>query len=88
MTIYQKDGKDYILLSNTNRGVMKIPTEGIPSAEPITNPVKGGGPSGLKYETISSLKGVEQLARLDKEQALLLVRGANGNLNLQSIALP
>ena len=28
MIVYQKDGKDYLLLANSSRGVMKIPTEG------------------------------------------------------------
>ena len=28
MITYQKDGKDYLLLANSSRGVMKIPTEG------------------------------------------------------------
>ena len=27
MVVYQKDGKDYLLMSNTSRGVMKISTE-------------------------------------------------------------
>ena len=28
MIVYQKDGKDYLLMTNSSRGVMKIPTEG------------------------------------------------------------
>ena len=28
MILYKKNGKDFLLMSNTNRGVMKIPTEG------------------------------------------------------------
>ena len=28
MIVYQKDGKDYLLMANSSRGVMKIPTEG------------------------------------------------------------
>ena len=28
MIVYQKDGKDYLLMTNSTRGVMKIPTEG------------------------------------------------------------
>jgi hypothetical protein len=86
MTIYQKDGKDYILLSNNRRGVMKIPTENMGKAEGITSRISGT--AGVPYETISGLKGVEQLTRLDKEQALLMVRTGSGTLNLESIALP
>ncbi len=41
MIVYQKDGKDYILMTNNSRGVMKIPTEGAGSAESITQPRAG-----------------------------------------------
>ena len=39
MIVYQKDGKDYLLMANSSRGVMKIPTEGAGTAEGITEPV-------------------------------------------------
>ena len=61
MVVYQKNGKDYLLMSNTSRGVMKIPTDGFGSQESITTHVSGGGTSGVAYETIKDLKGVEQL---------------------------
>jgi len=32
MIVYQKDGKDYLLLANSSRGVMKVTTEKIESA--------------------------------------------------------
>jgi len=85
MIIYQKDGKDYILIANSKRGVMKVTTENIDKIEGITKPVKKT--AGLSYETIKDLQGVLHLAKLDKEQALLLVQ-ANGSLNLESVALP
>ena len=45
MIVYQKDGKDYLLLANSSRGVMKIPTEGraLPRASP--RPSQGTGAS-------------------------------------------
>ena len=46
MIVYQKDGKDYLLMTNNSRGVMKIPTEGAGTAESITEPVTGGGTKG------------------------------------------
>jgi hypothetical protein len=88
MIVYQKDGKDFLLLANNARGVMKITTEGAASVEPITQPVPGGGLKGLGYETIASLKGVEQLDKLDNTHALILVRTDSGALNLETIALP
>ena len=56
MIVYQKDGKDYLLLANSSRGVMKIPTEGADTAEPITSPVRRQR-KGLAYETIDEPEG-------------------------------
>lgn len=86
MVAYQKDGKDYLLLANSVRGVMKIPTEGADTVPPITQRV--ADKQGLKYETIDSLKGVEQLDQLNKTQGLVLVRREGGALNLETIDLP
>jgi hypothetical protein len=70
MIVYQKAGKDYILMANSARGVMKIPTEGIDKAEAITKKVQGT--AGLKYETIKELQGTEHLDALDKDHVLVL----------------
>lgn len=89
MIAYQKDGKDYVLMANTARGVMKIPTAGFATAEPITAPVRGGtGTAGVKYETIEELKGVTQLDKLDDTRALVLIQGADKSLTLKSVPLP
>ncbi|HEV3164156.1 MAG TPA: hypothetical protein VGZ22_09000, partial [Isosphaeraceae bacterium] len=39
MIVYQKDGKNYLLVANNSRGVMKVSTDGADKAEPITKPV-------------------------------------------------
>ena len=57
MIVYQKDGKDYLLMTNSSRGVMKIPTEGAGTAESITAAGRGGGTKGLGYETIAEHQG-------------------------------
>jgi len=85
MIVYEKGGKDYILMANSKRGVMKITTEGIDKIEGITAPVKGT--SGLKYETIDALKNVQRLAKLDKENALILVKDGD-SLTLETVPLP
>jgi hypothetical protein len=87
MIVYTKDGKDYILMANSARGVMKIPTEGVGKAPAITTPVTGGGKAGIGYDTVKDLKGVMHLAMLDKEHALILVQ-KDGALNLDTIDLP
>ena len=88
MIVYQKDGKDYLLLANNNRGVMKVQTQGVDKAEPITKPIRGGGKAGLPYETIADLKGVVHLDEFDKDHAVILVQSQGGALNLETIALP
>ena len=88
MFVYTKDGKNYILLSNSSRGMMKITTENVDAIKPLTEPVRGGGKAGLGYETIANLKGVEQMAKLDEGHALVLMRGEGGALNLETIMLP
>jgi hypothetical protein len=86
MIVYQKDGKDYILMANSARGVMKIPTEGIEKIGAITQRVSAET-AGLKYESIGSLKGVQHLASLDKTHGVILVKTGD-NLNLETIELP
>ena len=86
--VYKKDGKDYLLMANSARGVMKISTENIEKIKGITKRVGGGGKAGLPYETIENLKGVIQLDKLNDKQAVILVRGESGSLNLKTIDLP
>src|SRR6202041_2615060 len=56
MVVYQKDGKEYLLLANSTRGMMKITTDGADTSESISSPVQGT--KGLTYDTIASLKQV------------------------------
>jgi len=86
MIVYKKDGKEYLLLANSSRGVMKIPTEGIDKAEGITKRIPDK--AGVKYETIGSLKGVQHLDKFDDTHGILLVRSEGGALSLQTIELP
>jgi hypothetical protein len=88
MIVYQKDGKDYLLLANSSRGVMKISTDNIEKAESITSPVRGGGSSGQPFETIANWKGIDQLDQLDAKNAVVVRRGEGGAVNLESLPLP
>jgi hypothetical protein len=88
MFVYEKDGKDYLLIANSARGVMKVTTDDIDKISGITEPIRGGGTAGLKYETIKDLKKVEKLARLDKENALVLAKNDDGSLTLNATRLP
>jgi hypothetical protein len=87
MVVYTKDGKDYVLMANSARGLMKITTDNIATIEAIESRVSDK--AGLTYETIDSLKGVEQLDRLSDTRAVVLSRSSpEAPANLLSIALP
>lgn len=86
MVLYKKGGAEYLLMANTARGVMKIPTGTFGTEPAITEPVEGT--AGVKYETVASMTGVQQLDLLDANRVMVLARGANGALNLQSVPLP
>ena len=86
MIVYKKDGREFLLMSNTSRGVMKIPTDSFATAEAITQPVKTET-GGVAYETIATMKGIEQLDMLDGSSTIVLAR-VEGGLNLATAALP
>ena len=86
MILYRKDAKDFLLMSNTSRGVMKIPTERFATQQGIRTPISDK--AGVGYETIAMMKGVEQLDLLDETHTLILARSTAGALNLEALALP
>ncbi len=86
MVVYQQDGKAYVLIANSARGVMKVTTEEIDSIKGIEQRIRGT--AGLKYETVADLQGVQQLDKLDDGRALILVKAENGELSLETVALP
>jgi hypothetical protein len=86
MISYRKDGKQYLLLANSARGVMKIAAEKIIDAPSITSRVEDK--EGVGYETIEAWKGIDQLDRFDDKTAMVLVRGDGDALTLESRDLP
>ncbi|MFO1497019.1 MAG: hypothetical protein U1G07_01255 [Verrucomicrobiota bacterium] len=88
MIVYEKDHKEYLLLANNSRGVMKVEADNIERAEDIVRPVKDGETRGLAFETIPGWTGVDQLERLDFQTALVVRRTASGAQNLESLPLP
>ena len=88
LIVYEKDGKEFLLLANSDRGVMKVSTENIETADGILEPVKGGASKGLSYETIAGWTGITQLAQLDSSTALVLRKVDVGAANLESLPLP
>lgn len=85
MIVYQKDGKDYLLLANSKHGVLKVAAGQITGAAPIT--AKVAGTKGLAFEKID-WANVTQLDRFDARHALVLQSGAAGAQRLATLALP
>ena len=84
MIVYQKDGKNFILMANSARGVMKLTAEHLENYKPITEHTEV---AGVPYETIQDLKGVTQLDKYDNSKALVLM-GTAGSMDLRTVALP
>ena len=88
MVSYEQDGKEYLLLSNSARGVMKIPTDGLGDAPELAEPVRGGGTAGQSYETVESLDGVLEMDRQGENSLLVLSQDDKGLQRLQTVPLP
>ena len=81
----KRDGKEYILISNTNRSMMRISAEDIERAEPITTPVKESNQTvGVKYVPIAGA-GVLQLDKLNDQFVVVITRDLQtGGLNMRT----
>ena len=88
MVAYERDGQEYLLLSNSARGVMKIPTHGLAEAPGLVEPVRGGGTAGQPYETIDSLDGLLEMDLHSDAALLVLMQDQNGKQNLMTVGLP
>jgi hypothetical protein len=87
MIAYEKDGKTWLLMANSARGVMKIDTDGITKNPGLTKPVGGGGTAGQTFTTIKELEGTVQLDKLNDTQAVIVIQKENA-LTLKTIPLP
>ncbi len=85
MIVYEKDGKHFILMANSSRGVMKLTGDHLEGYQAITASVKDT--AGVPYETIASLKGVQHLDKYDNASALVLM-GEGASLDLRTVPLP
>jgi len=84
MVPYKKDGKEYILMANSDRGVIKLSADKLETYKPITKPTDI---TGVPYQTVAGLRGVTQLEKYDDSHAVILT-DANGSQDLRAIALP
>jgi hypothetical protein len=86
MVVYKKEGKNYALMANSSRGVMKIDLQNVDEQSPIVERIRGT--AGVPYETIKELTGVVQLDGLNKTHGVILVRDKDSNEHLKTIKLP
>ena len=87
MIAYTSEGRPFLLMANSSRGVMKIPATEVGSAEGIVQPVKTES-EGIGYETIDGLTGVLHLDKLGESHAVLLSQDDQGRMSLRTIDLP
>ncbi len=83
---YTREGKDYVLLANSNRTLMRIdPADIVAQEEGITTEVEGSyETAGVEYIAIAQV-GVQQVDNLNDANILVLQRMSNGSLNLRSL---
>ncbi|MEL6652630.1 MAG: hypothetical protein AAFQ87_17650 [Bacteroidota bacterium] len=82
---YTKAGKEYILMSNTSKSLIKIDPNDIPKAENITRKLeKGEYAIGLPHDAVSKV-GISHLDNYNDKHVMVLQRMPNGFLNLQTV---
>lgn len=87
MISFQRDGKERVLIANSNRTLMSISGEDIERQQPVTTPVSAAYvTSGVPYVSVAEV-GVLQLDNLNSGFALVVQRDINdGSLNLRSLS--
>ena len=88
MISFKREGRQYILISNTNRSMMRINAEDIERAQAITTPVKESNQTaGVKYVPVAGT-GVIQLDKLNDQFVVIINRDLQtGGLNLRSSSM-
>jgi hypothetical protein len=86
MIAFERDGKQRVLISNSDRTLMSISAEDIDRAQPVTTPVSAAYmTSGVPYLAVAEV-GVLQLDDLNAGFAVVTQRNIqDGSLNLRSI---
>lgn len=81
---FKKGDKDYLLLANSNRALMRIDPSEVANYEgALTEPVEGNSATAGVNFTALPYVNVLQMDKISDEQVVLLQRTADGKLNLQ-----
>jgi hypothetical protein len=83
-----RDGKNYVMIANSHRTLMRLDLDAIAAAPAMTTPVKQAfQPGGLPYLPVSSY-GVLELSKFNSKNIIVLQRSpADGSLELETIDL-
>lgn len=79
---YQRDGQDYLLVSNTRHPLIKIACKDIDDQAPLTEPRE---PLGVPRENMPQ-QGVSRMANLNGSYVLMMQRDDAGDVHLRSYA--
>jgi hypothetical protein len=83
MITFDKEGKEYILIANSRRGLIRIDPGDI--ARQKKGVTKWSGIAGVPYKTLIEGEGIEQLDNYNETSVLVLQRASDGTLDLQSL---
>lgn len=84
MITFERDGKPYFLMSNSNRPVMRIDYDALTNYKSeLTEPIKGYGTDGVPFTSLPMVN-VLQLDNLDANTIVYLQRTSGGQLVLMS----
>jgi hypothetical protein len=85
MVLYEKGNQNYILMSNTDLGLIRVSADNLDNFQHISARIEDK--AGVPYQTLPQ-QGVQHLTRLDDNTALMLVAAADGTQSLKALPLP
>ena len=77
---YKRDGQEYVIVSNTQHGLIKVACKDIDRLESLTEPE---GPVGVPRESLPH-KGVGRMTNLNGSYVLMMQKDEEGNADLRS----
>ena len=86
MLIYTKQEQDYLLITNSSRGVMKLAMAAMPDQEALTDRVSDT--AGADIEQVDAFKGAVQVEPWGADEAIVLLKNDEGTYDLTTLPLP
>ena len=86
MLVYTKEQQDYLLITNSRRGAMKLAMAPMDDQEALTDRIPGT--AGADIITIDSLSGALQVEAWGTDEAIVLIKTDSGAIDLTTVPLP